>query len=226
MIRAALLDLDGTLLDTAPDLAAAANAMLRELSLPSLPAEVVRDFVGQGIGVLVSRCLAAVGVASTGEPHDAALAVFARRYEGTNGKTAIEYPGVRPGLDAMRAAGLPLACVTNKAARFTGPLLEATGLAKYFDAVVTADLVGKRKPHPEPFLAACRMLGVAPADAVVIGDSANDATAAKAAGCRFLLVPYGYREGLEVHEIACDGIVSTLLEAAGQFAASTASTRK
>ena len=221
MTRAVLLDLDGTLLDTAPDLAAAANAMLRELALPALAAETVRDFVGQGIGVLVSRCLAAVGRESTGEVHDAALAVFSRQYEVANGAASIEYPGVRDGLEAMRAAGFPLACVTNKAARFTGPLLDATGLSKYFDAVVTADAVGKRKPHPEPFLAACRMLGVAPADAVVVGDSANDARAAKAAGCRFLLVPYGYREGLEVHEIPCDGIVSTLLEAAGQIAAST-----
>ena len=217
MTRAVLLDLDGTLLDTAPDLAAAANAMLRELALPELAAEAVRDFVGQGIGVLVSRCLAAVGSESTGEPHEAALSVFARRYEDTNGRSAIEYPGVRAGLEALRAAGLPLACVTNKAARFTGPLLEATGLSRYFDAVVTADAVGKRKPHPEPFLAACRMLGVDPADAVVVGDSANDARAAKAAGCAFLLVPYGYREGLAMHEIPNDGVVATLLDAAGRL---------
>jgi phosphoglycolate phosphatase len=117
-------------------------------------------------------------------------------------------------LGRMRAAGLRLACVTNKAAAFTAPLLEKTGLAPYFDAVVTADQVGKRKPHPGPFLQACRELEVAPAAAAVIGDSANDAEAARAAGCRVLLVSYGYSEGRDVRTLDCDGVVESLAEAA------------
>ncbi|MSQ54903.1 MAG: phosphoglycolate phosphatase [Betaproteobacteria bacterium] len=218
MIRAVLVDLDGTLLDTAPDLAAAANGMLAELALPRLEDATVRDFVGQGIGVLVARCLDAVGQASQGEAHERALAVFSRHYEQTNGRSSREYPRVRDGLTAMRSSGLALACVTNKAARFTGPLLDATGLATYFDCVITADAVGKRKPHPEPFLAACRALKVEPGEAVVVGDSGNDAQAAKAAGCRFLLVPYGYREGRSLEDIACDGIVADMLQAAAFIA--------
>ena len=107
-----------------------------------------------------------------------------------------------------------LACVTNKPARFTLPLLARAELAGWFDAVVTADAVVRGKPDPEPVLAACRLLGVAPANAVMIGDSANDALAARAAGCHVLLVPYGYAEGGAVQDLDCDGIVSTLLHAA------------
>lgn len=209
-VRAALIDLDGTLLDTAPDLAAAANAMLAELGLPALEQAAVSAFIGKGVQHLVGRCLEAAGRAADGTE----LEIFSRHYERGSGRLAAAYPGVREGLAAMQAAGLALACVTNKSARFTAPLLEATGLAPWFQAVVTGDAVGRRKPHPEPFLHACRLLGVAPREAVVVGDSANDAQAARAAGCRFLLVPYGYREGRAVEEIPNDGIVDSLLAAA------------
>lgn len=212
--RAALIDLDGTLLDTAPELAAAANAMLAELGLAPLPAATVSSFIGRGVQVLVSRCLDAVGR----EPVGTELEVFSRHYERLSGSAALAYPGVHEGLAAMREHGLALACVTNKPARFTLPLLAATGLAPYFAAVVTADAVGRRKPDPEPFLHACRLLEVRPGEAVVIGDSQNDAAAARAAGCRFLLVPYGYREGADARDIASDGIVASLHEAAIRIA--------
>lgn len=225
--RAALIDLDGTLLDTAPDLATAANAMLAELGLEPVPESAVRGFIGKGIDNLVLRSLEA----SAGRPPEeaqlaAARAAFARHYERVNGSASRAYPGAREGLEAMRAMGLRLACVTNKASRFTGPLLTASGLAASFDAVVTSDVVGRRKPDPEVFLYACRALGVEPAEAVVIGDSDNDARGARAAGCAFLLVPYGYREGRDVHEVECDGIVPTLFHAAQEILgpASTAKT--
>jgi phosphoglycolate phosphatase len=214
LIRAALIDLDGTLLDTAPDIAAAANEMLADLGHAALPAAAISDFIGQGIPKLVARCLAAAGR----DPDGTEVELFSRHYERISGSLAKAYPGVREGLAAMAAAGIALACVTNKSARFTAPLLQETGLAAHFQAVVTGDTVGKRKPHPEPFLHACALLGVTPADAIVVGDSANDSQAARAAGCVFLLVPYGYREGLEVRDIPCDGIVESLLEAAMQIA--------
>lgn len=214
MIRAVFLDLDGTLLDTAPDLAAAANAALADLALAPLPAGKVRDFVGSGIAMLVRRCLAA---SLAREPEAALLeqaqARFAAHYERLNGSTSQPFPGAVEGIVAMRAQGLHLACVTNKAARFTRPLLAAAGLARYFDAVVTSDMVGARKPDPAVFLHACRELGVPPGEACTIGDSANDADGARAAGCRFLLVPYGYREGRELREIPCDRIIDSLLDA-------------
>jgi phosphoglycolate phosphatase len=229
--RAVLVDLDGTLLDTAPDLAVAVNAMLAELALAPLATDAVRDFVGRGIDHLVLRSLqASAGHAPQERLCAAARESFARHYERANGKAARVYPGVREGLAAVREQGLPLACVTNKLARFTLPLLAATGLAEGLDAVVTSDMVGRRKPDPAILLHACRALEVEPAQAVVIGDSENDRQAARAAGCGFLLVPYGYREGRDVQDIECDGIVATLMDAARAFsharagAASTART--
>lgn len=215
MIRAALVDLDGTLLDTAPDLAAAANATLAELGMGQLAAGEVRDFIGKGIAALVRRCLeAARGKAADDPLYESALACFALHYERLNGSSSAPYPGAEEGLAAMKAQGLRLACVTNKSSRYTDPLLASSGLAGYFDEVVTSDRAGRRKPDPEPFLFACRVLGVSPPEAAVIGDSANDAEGGRAAGCRVLLVPYGYREGQDVRSIECDGIVDSLLDAA------------
>jgi phosphoglycolate phosphatase len=214
VIKAVLLDLDGTLLDTAPDLAAAANAMLAEHGLEPLPARVVRDFIGRGIPHLVERCLQAAGESLPCARLESALRSFGAHYRRLNGLESAAFPGVADALDRMRAARLRLACVTNKAAAFTAPLLEKSGLAPFFDTVVTSDQVGRRKPHPEPFLHACRELDVAPAAAAVIGDSANDAEGARAAGCRVLLVSYGYSEGRDVRSFDCDGVVATLGEAA------------
>lgn len=216
--RAVLIDLDGTLLDTAPDLAAAANAALADLGLAAVPGEQVREFVGKGIAVLMTRTLeASTGAVPAPAQLEDAQARFAEHYTRVNGRASQVYPGVREGLAAMRSAGLKLACVTNKLAAFTWPLLEATALAPCFDLVMTSDLAGARKPDPKVFLEACRGLGVMPAEACVIGDSANDAQGARAAGCRFYLVPYGYREGLAVEAIPADGIVATLLEASGML---------
>ena len=214
MLKAVLLDLDGTLLDTAPDIAAAANAMLAEHGLAPLPAVTVRDFIGSGIPKLVERCLQASGVALSSAKLDAALRSFARQYGRFNGNAAEPFPGVVQAMARMRAEKLRLACVTNKASAFTLPLLERSALAPLLDVIVTADQVGRRKPDPEPFLQACRTLGVAPADAAVIGDSANDAEGARAAGCPVLLVSYGYSEGRDVRTIDCDGVVDALGDAA------------
>jgi phosphoglycolate phosphatase len=207
LIRAVLLDLDGTLLDTAPDLAAAANAMRADFGLAPLAEATIRDFIGQGIENLVQRSLGDARV----EPRSA-LERFRSHYERENGKRSQPFPAVVEGLARMRSSGLRLACVTNKAARFTLPLLERRGLTPFFDAVITADQVGKRKPDPAPFLHACRLLEASPPQALVVGDSENDALGARAAGCRVLLVSYGYREGRDVRELDSDGIVASLLE--------------
>jgi phosphoglycolate phosphatase len=215
VIRAALVDLDGTLLDTAPDIAAAANATLAELGMRQLDAGLVREFIGKGIGALVRRCLESAGGREPAEQlYESARARFARHYDLLNGAASTPYPGAAEGLAAMKAQGLRLACVTNKASRYTDPLLASSGFADYFDQVVTSDRAGRRKPDPEPFLFACRALGVSPQEAAVIGDSANDAEGGRRAGCRVLLVPYGYREGQDVRSIECDGIVVSLLDAA------------
>ncbi|MEW6690243.1 MAG: phosphoglycolate phosphatase [Pseudomonadota bacterium] len=213
MIKAVLLDLDGTLLDTAPEIAAAANAMLAQLGLPALPAGTVRDFIGGGIPRLVERCLQAAGRPLPCASLEAALSGFGAHYRRLNGTSSAPFPGVVEALERARRSGLRLACVTNKAAAYTVPLLEKTGLAPFFAAVVTADQVGRRKPDPEPCLHACRLLGILPSEAAVIGDSANDAEAARAAGCRVLLVSYGYSEGRDVRTLDCDGVAASLGEA-------------
>ena len=212
-MRAVLLDLDGTLLDTLPDLAAAANAMLAERGRTSLPAATIRDFIGSGIQKLVERCLQAAGEDAGGAALEGALRNFRGHYERLNGTASRPFPGVTDALGRLRVAGLRLACVTNKARAFTLPLLRTTGLLPYFDTIVTSDDAGERKPHPAPFLHACRTLGVSPAEAAVVGDSALDAQAARAAGCPVLLVSYGYSEGRDVAEIDCDGVVASLGEA-------------
>jgi phosphoglycolate phosphatase len=217
--RAVLLDLDGTLLDTAPDLAAAVNAMLAEQGLDPLPESTVRDFIGRGITHLVERSLVAAGLPLPCERLEFALLGFGKHYGRLNGRASQPFPGVVEALERMRAAKLKLACVTNKASAFTLPLLEKAGLAALLDAVVTSDQVGKRKPHPEPFLHACKLLQVDPRDAVVIGDSANDAEGARAAGCRVLLVSYGYSEGRDVRSLDADGVVATFGEAADRCCA-------
>lgn len=214
-IKAVLIDLDGTLLDSIPDLADAANAMRDELGMAPLPVERVTTFVGKGVEHLVGRTL--VGDLHGADPDIARLeqarAVFFRHYHVFNGKRAALYPGVIDGLRAMQAQSLRLAVVTNKPEQFTLPLLERTGLRDYFDAVVSGDTCARKKPDPMPMAHACALLDVAPAAALAIGDSGNDSHSARAAGLRVLIVPYGYNEGHDVRTLEVDGIVSSLLDA-------------
>ncbi len=215
-VRAVLIDLDGTLLDTVPDLADAANAMLAEQGRRTLPADTIRDFVGKGIPNLVGRCLGYPGESDAPDAREA-LAVFKRHYAAVNGRRTRIYPGVMEGLQAMRRAGLKTACVTNKAAAFTDQLLASTGLAAWLDMTVSGDTLPEKKPHPMPFLHICAAFGIAPAEALVIGDSRNDIAGARAAGCPVYCVPYGYSEGEDVRNLGADAIVGTLEEAVSRL---------
>ena len=240
---AALLDLDGTLLDTIPDLADAVNAMRVDLSLPVLAQAVIATYVGKGTRHLVMRSLSDIensaGSASaqmqptasvqagglaqeqanvpTGEQIEHGLALFEQHYHRVNGDKAVLYPGVLEGLNAFKAQGVKLAVVTNKPTEFTLPLLERTGLAHFFEHVVCGDTCSEKKPHPMPFLHACDLLNTHPSDALAIGDSVNDALAARAAKITVLAVPYGYNEGINVRNLEVDDIV-TSIEAAAQWA--------
>ena len=212
-IRSVTIDLDGTLLDTVPDLAQAANAMLRELGRDELPVPLIGTYVGRGIPNLVGRCLPDLG----GDALAAAQAVFRRHYAECNGRASTPFDGVLDGLTRLRAAGLPMAVITNKAAAFTGPLLDATGLSRWFAFAVSGDTLPEKKPHPLPLLHACERLGTRPQENLHIGDSKHDAAAARAAGCPVVLVPYGYNEGDDVRLIDCDAIVPTLRDAAARL---------
>jgi len=209
-VKAVMIDLDGTLLDTIPDLAVAANMMLKELGRTPLAETLIRTFVGKGIPRLVERALAG---AADPDLFARALPVFERCYAGVNGRHTTIYPGVKEGLGRLRDQGFPLACVTNKAGSFTLPLLERMKLAPYFAEVVAGDTLPKKKPDPLPLTHTCEKFGIAPRDMLMIGDSLNDAQAARAAGCPVFCVTYGYNEGQDVRELDIDAIVPSLLEA-------------
>ena len=213
IVEAVMIDLDGTLLDTIPDLAAATNLMLEALGEAVLPLDTVRNFVGKGIPRLVERALARDidGRAGT-EAVVRALPVFERFYTEVNGRHTTMYPGVREGLEQMQAAGFRLACVTNKAGAFTLPLLERMGLAPFFEQTVSGDTLARKKPDPIQLLHVCNEFGIAPARMLMIGDSGNDALAARAAGCPVFCVSYGYNEGHDVHSLDVDAIVSALTD--------------
>ncbi len=216
-VRSVTIDLDGTLLDTVPDLAAAANAMLTDLGLPPRSDEEVRGFVGRGIANLVSRCLTRA-TAPDAATQSHAEKLFRSHYRECNGRRSTPYPGVLAGLKGLCALGLPMAVITNKAQAFAEPLLVSTGLAGYFAFTVGGDLLTERKPHPLPLLHACQRLGSLPAANLHIGDSRHDAESARAAGCPVFLVPYGYNEGGDVRKLDCDAIVATLEDAVALIA--------
>jgi phosphoglycolate phosphatase len=216
-VRAVLIDLDGTLLETGPDIVAAANRMLVDLGLATLPEARVSEFIGKGVANLVTRCLRDAHSSTEAPALAAALALFERHYLAGVADRTRPYPGVVEGLELFARMGMPLGCVTNKAGAFTTPLLERTGLARYFRVVVAGDTVAYKKPHPMPLLHAAAALGVAPASLLLIGDSANDVAAARAAGCPVFVVPYGYREGLALEALAGDRVVADLVEAAGSI---------
>lgn len=214
-VKAVLIDLDGTLLDTIHDLAEAANQMRLALGMDALPVERIKTFVGKGIINLVKRSLTN---SHEIDPHpvllDQALAEYDLQYMAVLTRDVLHFPGVREGMRRLHDDGYLLACVTNKAERFTLPLLEASGLAPYFDLVISGDTTVKKKPDPMPLLYAAEKFGIGVQEMVLIGDSVNDFQAARAAGCHVFIVPYGYNEGRDASELTADAIVPGLVEAA------------
>ncbi|MFX1673388.1 phosphoglycolate phosphatase [Paraburkholderia sp. A2WS-5] len=219
-IEAALIDLDGTMVDTADDFAAGLNGMLAQLDAEETTREEVMGYVGKGSEHLIRSVLAPRFHADHVEARfDEALALYQDEYAKINGRHTRLYPDVEAGLAALRDAGIKLACVTNKPHRFAVELLEQYGLAQYFEVVLGGDSLPRKKPDPLPMFTACERLSVAPQAAVAIGDSENDALAGRAAGMATLTVPYGYNHGQPVQKIESDGIVASLLDAAKAVAA-------
>lgn len=189
--RTVLIDLDGTLVDTAPDIVEAAGRMVQALGAAPLPFGTVRGFIGNGVPTLVSRVLAASALAPAVDELRA-QGLFHRHYEETNGRFGQVFDGVPEGLDALRQAGYRLGCVTNKPQAPTQVLLAMTGLSRYFEVVVAGDSIAQMKPHPEPLLHACRVMDTDPALCVLVGDSGVDVAAALAARMPVYIVRYGY----------------------------------
>ena len=189
-VRAVAIDLDGTLLDTVHDLAVAVNLMLARLGLRAIAKDSVRNMVGRGLPDLIQRVLSHAGSRPPDEAEQTrALAVYEDCYASVLGRETVAFPGVAEGLEQLASAGFGLACVTNKAARFTRMHLDKAGIAHYFSLVVSGDSLAAKKPDPLPLQHIARHFGVAPKRLLVLGDSANDTQAARAAGCPVLCVP-------------------------------------
>ncbi len=206
-----LVDLDGTMVDSVPDLALCVDIMMRHLGLPERGEARVREWIGNGVERLVKRAL--VG-AYEGEPEEAlfkkALPVFLEAYEKNVCVGSRPYPGVEAGLKFLSDAGYPLGCVTNKAARFTEPLLDKLGLAKFFGIIVSGDTLPVKKPDPAPLLHAAEFFRVAPEKSLLIGDSISDVKAARAAGFEVVCVSYGYNHGMDIREAGPDVVIDSM----------------
>lgn len=218
-IRAAIIDLDGTMVHTTPDFQVAINRMRDELGLTPLSLETITDFVGKGSENLMRKVLAVdFDEMEVERRFDLALERYQHHYLQINGDHSRTYEGVLEGLSLMKQNGIRLACVTNKPIAFARPLLEKKALLEFFEVIYGGDSLAEKKPHPLPMLTVCDDFKLQPAQTVAIGDSSNDSQAARAAGCRVLTVPYGYNHGQPVHTIDTDGIVETLLVAANLIA--------
>ncbi|MEJ0003732.1 MAG: phosphoglycolate phosphatase [Pararobbsia sp.] len=214
-IEGVIVDLDGTMVDTAADFNAALNLMLGQFALPRIETDEVMRYVGKGSEHLVHAVLSArLAPAEVEARFLHALERYQQAYATVNGRHVSVYPGVADGLATLRAAGLKLACVTNKPHRFALELLEQVGLLEYFSVVLGGDSLPRKKPDPLPLVRAAEILGIVPSRILAIGDSENDALAARAAGIAVLTVPYGYNHGQPVQLIDSDGIVGSLLDAA------------
>jgi phosphoglycolate phosphatase len=208
-----LIDVDGTMVDSVPDLAFCVDEMMQLLGREPRGEERVRDWVGNGVERLVRRAL--VGQLD-GEPDEAdfdrAYPIFLDLYADNTSRRSVLYPGVREGLDYLQAAGYALGCVTNKAGRFTLPLLKDLGIYNVFSIVISGDTLQYTKPHPAPLLHAAEFFKLDPAHALMVGDSISDVKAARAAGFMVACVPYGYNHGEDIRDAKPDLLIDTLAD--------------
>ena len=206
-----LIDVDGTLVDSVPDLTFCVDEMMRQLGRKPWGETRVRDWVGNGVERLVQRAL--IGQLD-GDPDEAdyqkAYPIFLELYAENTSKRSCLYPGVREGLAYLKAAGYPLGCVTNKAEQFTVPLLKDLGIYDDFALVVSGDTLEHKKPHPAPLLHAAEFFKVEPARALMVGDSISDVKAARAAGFMIACVPYGYNHGDDIRLAEPDVVIESL----------------
>ena len=208
-----LIDVDGTLVDSVPDLAYCVDEMMKQLDMPTHGESRVRNWVGNGVERLVRRAL--IGQLD-GEPDEAlyekAYPIFLELYAKNTSQRSVLYPGVREGLDYLKAAGYKLGCVTNKASQFTIPLLKDLGVYDDFENIVCGDTLPEKKPHPLPLLHSAEVLGVKPEEAMMLGDSVSDVKAARAAGFQIICMSYGYNHGQDIRESNPDAVIDSMAE--------------
>lgn len=208
-----LIDVDGTLVDSVPDLAYCVDEMMKAMDMPTHGADKVRNWVGNGVERLVRRGL--IGQLD-GEPDEAlfekAYPIFLELYKKNTSARSALYPGVREGVDYLKSRGYALGCVTNKAEQFTIPLLKDLGVHDDFQVIICGDTLEKKKPDPLPLLHAAKYFNVAPQDALMIGDSISDVKAARAAGFQIVCMSYGYNHGLDIRDFNPDAVIDSMVE--------------
>lgn len=208
-----LIDVDGTLVDSVPDLAYCVDEMMKMLDMPVHGEAAVRNWVGNGVERLVRRAL--IGQLD-GEPEEAlfekACPLFLDLYAVNTSQRSCLYPGVREGLEYMKSAHYVLGCVTNKAAQFTIPLLKDLGIHDDFANIVCGDTLAKKKPDPLPLLHSAEVLGVSPEKSLMLGDSVSDVKAARAAGFQIICMSYGYNHGVDIRESNPDAVIDSMVE--------------
>jgi phosphoglycolate phosphatase len=208
-----LIDVDGTLVDSVPDLAWCVDEMMRQLGMPEHGEAKVREWVGNGVERLCRRAL--IGQLD-GEPDEAlfdkAYPIFIDLYAENTSKRSCLYPGVVEGLDYLQSAGYKLGCVTNKAAQFTHPLLKDLGIFDRFDIVISGDTLAQKKPDPMPLLHGAAHFGVKPENALMLGDSVSDVKAARAAGFQIICMSYGYNHGVDICLSNPDEVIDSMVE--------------
>jgi phosphoglycolate phosphatase len=210
-VRAVAFDLDGTLVETLPDLHESAVRMLAQIGRPAVTESTVRAYVGDGVDRLVKRLLTGK---PDGEPDsdlfEKAAADFRGHYANVLTRASHPFSGVISSLEILKERGFKLACVTNKPARFAEPLLEGLALTRYFDLILSGDSLPRKKPDALPLVHSAQAFGIDCANLLMVGDSPVDTGSARSAGCPVFCVPYGYRGTLAVQELDCDAIVPTL----------------
>ncbi|MFO7593679.1 MAG: phosphoglycolate phosphatase [Pseudomonadota bacterium] len=208
-----LIDVDGTLVDSVPDLHFCVDEMMKALDMPLRGEAKVRTWVGNGVERLVRRALTD---SLDDEPEDAlfdkAYPIFLDLYAENTSKRSRLYPGVIEGLDYLQSAGYKLGCVTNKAEQFTVPLLKDLGIFERFGIVVSGDTLAEKKPHPLPLLHAAEHFGVKPENALMLGDSMSDVKAARAAGFQIVCMSYGYNHGIDIRDSNPDAVIDSMAE--------------
>ncbi len=213
-----LIDVDGTLVDSVPDLAYCVDEMMKQLGMPERGEAAVRNWVGNGVPRLVERALAndLDGVPDKAL-YDKAYPIFLDLYAENTSKRSVLYPGVEEGLEYLKSTDARLGCVTNKASQFTLPLLKDLGIYDDFEIVIAGDTLPQKKPHPAPLLHAAKELGVEPADSLMIGDSKSDVEASRAAGFRIVCMSYGYNHGEDIRKYSPDAVIDSMAELPGLF---------
>ncbi|WP_324697347.1 phosphoglycolate phosphatase [Candidatus Thiothrix phosphatis] len=209
-----LIDVDGTLVDSVPDLAFCVDEMMQQLDMPVRGETAVRQWVGNGVQRLVERALANdMDAHPDAGAFAQAMPIFMGLYAENTSKRSRLYDGVLEGLDFLHSCkGLKIGCVTNKAAQFTHPLLKDLGIFDRFEIIISGDTLPEKKPHPLPLLHAAEMLGVTPAESVMIGDSKSDVKAARAAGFQIICMTYGYNHGEDIRHYEPDAVIDSMRE--------------